>query len=121
MKLVGYGYEIAPRIDIIRQRFKESLNLDQTPLIPQLDLYSDIMTEINEELFKMMNKEDIQNIVNKLKKSQQRRFAWACKDLNKTPELLDYFPKDFQHIKAKDTKDAKKSKLDNFLNLDQEK
>ncbi|MHA1967628.1 MAG: DNA-methyltransferase [Candidatus Hodarchaeales archaeon] len=119
LNLFGFGYEILPRLNVIEQRMQEPMNIDQSPLIPQLEFYSEMMTQMIDEFLKEISKKEIEKRINKLRSNDKKKFIWACKDLKKHPSILNYFTKDFQQLTKESLKNRgnmdKTKKLDDYI------
>jgi site-specific DNA-methyltransferase (adenine-specific) len=120
LNLIGYGYEILPRLDIIKQRLKEKISDIKTPLLPQLNTYTKLITKLFEESLMPLSHEEISKITEILKKIDRKKFIWACKDLGVEPSILKYFPEDSIRLdingKRKEDKKDSSVRLNNFLN-----
>ncbi len=116
LNLIGYGYEILPRLDIIKQRLNEQISDIKTPLLPQLNTYSEIITEMLEESLRIMSNEEIGKITEIIKRNDKMKFIWACKDLGIESSILKYFPEiNNKRKERKQGTKANKFVLDNFF------
>lgn len=91
--ITGYGYEILPREDVIRGRLSEDVHVIKTPLLPQMEIYIDFLTEFVNKLIKDVPKVDISEILDDFNIVPRRHFAWACSDLQLSPEFVDLIKK----------------------------
>ena len=92
LNLIGYGYEILPRKEVIKERLNEPVSSIKTPLLPQLETYSDVVTQILDEALKLLSLREKASLLSNLKMNEKKNFIWACKDLEKEPTILDLFP-----------------------------
>jgi site-specific DNA-methyltransferase (adenine-specific) len=90
LDLAGFGYELFPQEDIIRNTLNEPLSIAKTPLLPQLELYSEILSLILENALELIPPEQIKRLVNSLSLQERRSFKWACKDLEKSPSVFQF-------------------------------
>jgi len=119
LNFIGYGYEIFPRLDVIKQRLKEPVSDIKIPLLPQLEFYSNMISELFEESLKLISKEEKEKMTELRKRIDRKKFIWACKDLDKKPSILNYFPEfktDSEKAEMKANRKNDKIKLDDFLN-----
>ncbi|MFQ5981198.1 MAG: DNA-methyltransferase [Candidatus Heimdallarchaeota archaeon] len=116
LDLVGYGYELYPREDIIRERLEETLNPLKTPLLPQLEIYSEFLTKLQEKTLKKLNQDQIDDFLKSLKKREKKLFYWACQDLEKKPDIYEFVEISLGENKpSKSTKPKQKTELSDFL------
>lgn len=80
--LKGYGYEILPREEVIKERFKEAITELSYPLLPQLEFYSKITNGLLEKSLLLLSESEKKEIIESLKIGEKRKYLWALKDLN---------------------------------------
>jgi site-specific DNA-methyltransferase (adenine-specific) len=115
LNLTGYGYELYPRKDVIINRLNESITPIETPLLPQLECYAEMTTNVLEKALKMLSSDQINDILNFLSNKTKRQFLWSCQDLQIDSPLIDLLSegkdKDVNN-KSSIKRDQRKSLLD---------
>ncbi|MFX0093314.1 MAG: DNA-methyltransferase [Candidatus Hodarchaeota archaeon] len=86
--LVGYGYEMLPREDVIQKRLNEPITEYRTPLLPQLEFYAETITSLLDKALELLSVEQTNELINILKTTSKRKFQWSCQDLELEPAIL---------------------------------
>lgn len=111
----GFGYEIHPNIDLIKNRLEEKVTLPKSPLLPQIEFYSDFMTNLLENNLKTINKDQIKSFVKNLKVVEKRKFVWACQDLNIFPSIYELINASLNDRKTESKPLKKKKTLNDYF------
>lgn len=77
----GTGYEIHPRLEVIRATIQSEYNPVPSPLLPQLERYATTIRELLEKACEHLSFQQRREILTSLSTSSLRELEWACKDL----------------------------------------
>ncbi len=87
----GIGYEIHPRLNVIKSTILSDFVQIKSPLLPQLEKYSQIITKLLKEAIIDLSSCQKQQLLESLPSKTLKELNWTCEDLN-LPNPLETTP-----------------------------